>query len=193
MIYVLGIPLGISSAVPILLQNRGVSYSEQAGFTFAYYPYTSESLLFYSKLIKSRVQCRYLFASLIVKILWAPIVDSVYFKSFGLRKSWLIPTQIAIGLFMLIVAQNIDEWMGNGAGKGPQMILLTSVFFVLWFLAATQDVAVDGWALTMLKRENVGFAGTCNAGNFFQLAQLQSLITSNFQQLVEVQVDFSDM
>lgn len=41
---VLGIPLGISSAVPILLQNRGVSYSEQAGFTFAYYPYTSKFL-----------------------------------------------------------------------------------------------------------------------------------------------------
>lgn len=45
----LGIPLGISSAVPILLQNRGVSYSEQAGFTFAYYPYTSEFLLLKKK------------------------------------------------------------------------------------------------------------------------------------------------
>lgn len=25
-----------------------------------------------------------------------------------------------------------------------------------------QDIAVDGWALTMLSRENVGFASTCN-------------------------------
>lgn len=64
---------------------------------------------------------------------------------------------------MLYVAQNVNEWMGDGAGKGPQMILLTSVFFVVWFLAATQDIAVDGWALTMLKRENVGYAATCNA------------------------------
>ena len=38
-----GIPLGISSAVPILLQNRGVSYSEQAGFSFAFYPFTRKS------------------------------------------------------------------------------------------------------------------------------------------------------
>lgn len=38
-----GIPLGVSSAVPILLQNRGVSYAEQAGFTFAFYPFTSKS------------------------------------------------------------------------------------------------------------------------------------------------------
>lgn len=42
-LYVLqGIPLGISGAIPLLLQKRGVSYAEQAGFTFAYYPFTSE-------------------------------------------------------------------------------------------------------------------------------------------------------
>jgi len=47
------------------------------------------------------------------------------------------------------------------------------------FLAATQDIAVDGWALTMLKRRNVGYASTCNSvgqtagyfiGNVFLLA-----------------------
>ena len=27
----------------------------------------------------------------------------------------------------------------------------------------TQDVAVDGWALTMLKPKNVGYASTCNS------------------------------
>jgi hypothetical protein len=32
-----------------------------------------------------------------------------------------------------------------------QIGLLTAYFFVLYFLAATQDIAVDGWALTMLK------------------------------------------
>ena len=26
-----------------------------------------------------------------------------------------------------------------------------------------QDIAVDGWALTILSRENVGFASTCNS------------------------------
>lgn len=41
-LYILqGIPLGISSAVRILLQNRGVSYKEQAVFSFASYPFTS--------------------------------------------------------------------------------------------------------------------------------------------------------
>lgn len=26
-----------------------------------------------------------------------------------------------------------------------------------------KDIAVDGWALTMLSRENVGYASTCNS------------------------------
>ena len=38
-----------------------------------------------------------------------------------------------------------------------------SYFFALYFLMATQDIAVDGWALTMLSRKKVGYAGTCNS------------------------------
>ena len=45
----------------------------------------------------------------------------------------------------------------------PDVVSLTAVFFVFNFLAATQDVAVDGWALTMLKPSNVGYAATCNS------------------------------
>lgn len=33
---------------------------------------------------------------------------------------------------------------------------VTLLFFVLVLLAATQDIAVDGWALTLLSRRNVG-------------------------------------
>ena len=44
----------------------------------------------------------------------------------------------------------------------PDVPSLTIMFSVLFFLAATQDIAVDGWALTMLKPINVGFAATCN-------------------------------
>ena len=46
----------------------------------------------------------------------------------------------------------------------PAQIMFTfSMFFFLNFLAATQDIAVDGWALTMLQRHNVGYASTCNS------------------------------
>ena len=39
---------------------------------------------------------------------------------------------------------------------------VTAFFFVLYLLLATQDIAVDGWALTMLKKENRGKGPVCN-------------------------------
>ena len=42
-LYILqGVPLGISSAVRILLQNRGVSFKEQALYSLSSYPFTSK-------------------------------------------------------------------------------------------------------------------------------------------------------
>jgi hypothetical protein len=38
---------------------------------------------------------------------------------------------------------------------------ITLLFFILVLLAATQDIAVDGWALTLLSRRHVGYAATC--------------------------------
>lgn len=137
-LYILqGIPLGLIAAVPMLLQNRGASYKQQAEFSFAYWPFS-------------------------MKLLWAPIVDACYIKRFGRRKSWLVPCQYLIGAFMLFLSWQVDRWLG-GNGVDPNVPLLTALFFILNFLAATQDIAVDGWALTMLKRCNVGYASTCNS------------------------------
>ena len=36
--------------------------------------------------------------------------------------------------------------------KAPNVVFLMLVFLPLNFLAATQDIAVDGWALTILSR-----------------------------------------
>lgn len=140
-LYVLqGIPLGLCSAVPLMLQNRHVSYKEQALFSFVTWPFS-------------------------VKLLWAPIVDSVYSSSFGRRKSWLVPTQYAIGLFLFWLSRHARALLGdNGEGaSAPNILLLTVVFMALNFLAATQDIAVDGWALTMLSRRHVGYVSTCNS------------------------------
>lgn len=140
LLYVLqGVPIGLSSAVPLLLQNRKVSYSEQALFSFVTWPFS-------------------------LKLLWAPIVDSVFWRKLGRRKSWLIPVQLALGLFMLVLATSIESLLTDDpvTGNKPNIQLLTFIFLMLNFLAATQDIAVDGWALTMLKRRNVGYASTCN-------------------------------
>nr|XP_026492371.1 acetyl-coenzyme A transporter 1 [Vanessa tameamea]XP_026492372.1 acetyl-coenzyme A transporter 1 [Vanessa tameamea] len=131
-----GIPLGLAGAVPMLLQNRGITYTQQAEFSFVNWPFS-------------------------VKLLWAPIVDAIFWPEFGRRKTWLVPVQYLIGIGMIIMSSTMTEWLGSDE-KAPSMTILTVSFLLLNFLAATQDIAVDGWALTMLKRRNVGHASTCN-------------------------------
>uniref|UniRef100_A0A2K6G1E7 Solute carrier family 33 member 1 n=1 Tax=Propithecus coquereli TaxID=379532 RepID=A0A2K6G1E7_PROCO len=138
-LYVLqGIPLGLAGSIPLILQSKNVSYTDQAFFSFVFWPFS-------------------------LKLLWAPLVDAVYFKNFGRRKSWLVPTQYILGLFMIYLSTQVDLLLGNTDGRTPDVVALTVTFFLFEFLAATQDIAVDGWALTMLSRENVGYASTCNS------------------------------
>jgi PAT family acetyl-CoA transporter-like MFS transporter 1 len=42
----------------------------------------------------------------------------------------------------------------------PSVPFLTFIFVSLIFFAATQDIAVDGWALTLLSQENLSYAST---------------------------------
>ena len=127
-LYVLqGIPLGLAGSIPYLLQSRNISYKEQAVYSFVYWPFS-------------------------VKLLWAPLVDSLYIPKFGRRKTWLAPVQYLLGIFMLILSSRVKDYLGEGESKEVQIHLLTVLFFMLNFLAATQDIVVDGWALTMLSR-----------------------------------------
>lgn len=117
-----GLPLGLAGSIPLIIQERNVTYSEQAKFSLAGWPFS-------------------------LKLLWAPLVDAIYFRRIGRRKSWLIPVQYLIGGTMLFLSFWVDHLLDS-----LQIGVLTGFFFFLNFLTATQDVAVDGWALTMLKK-----------------------------------------
>ncbi|XP_065173395.1 acetyl-coenzyme A transporter 1 [Atheta coriaria] len=154
-----GIPLGLSAAIPMILQNRGVSYKQQAEFSFVNWPFS-------------------------LKLLWAPIVDSMYSTRIGRRKTWMVPSQYMLGAFMLLLSVHVNTWLGD-SGQEPNIGILTILFFSLNFLAATQDIAVDGWALTMLRKENVGHASTCNsvgqtAGFFLSYVLFMALESPDF-------------
>ncbi|VUZ49674.1 unnamed protein product [Hymenolepis diminuta] len=148
-LYILqGIPLGLAAAVPYLLQSsqQTASYRHQAIFSWVYWPFS-------------------------LKLCWAPVVDAIYFKRIGRRKSWLLPIQYALGIDFFILGGRVDRWLGRpegdpwgplGANGDVQIWPLTIAFFGLTLLAATQDIVVDGWALTMLSPGNVGWASTCN-------------------------------
>ncbi|KAH9921404.1 MFS general substrate transporter [Fomitopsis serialis] len=128
-----GFPLGLAlGSLPFLLREH-LSYSQLATFSLASYPYS-------------------------LKLFWSPIVDAVYTPALGRRKSWIIPMQILVGSIMTILSFYADEMMQNPA---EYINVLTAAFTTLVFLSATQDIAVDGWALTLLSEENLSFASTC--------------------------------
>ena len=92
----------------------------------------------------------------------------------------IYPLPVCINYFL----QHIEELMGENTGR-PSILFLTAIFFCLNFLAATQDIAVDGWALTMLSQENVGYASTCNtvgqtAGYFMGNVVFLALSSADF-------------
>jgi PAT family acetyl-CoA transporter-like MFS transporter 1 len=53
--------------------------------------------------------------------------------------------------------------MAPGSAMSMNVKGVTTFFFVLYFLMATQDIAVDGWALTMLSKRNRGRGPVCNS------------------------------
>lgn len=48
-----GVPMGMTSSMSVMLQNRGISYTEQTFFSIAVYPFTRKSKAFLSYLTKS--------------------------------------------------------------------------------------------------------------------------------------------
>lgn len=71
---------------PFLLQSRA-SYTQIGIFSVASYPYS-------------------------FKLLWSPIVDSIYSLAFGRRKSWVVPIQFGSSIILLVSA----KWLAGRWG-----------------------------------------------------------------------------
>lgn len=180
-----GIPMGLSASIPFLIQQKikyiaSVAASDGAS-TAARLSYNANAVF---------ALCSWPFS---LKLLWAPIVDSIYCSAFGRRKSWLVPVQGLAGLLMIGGSDFVERQLGleeyipaiSSAGadsiesaaeaavaashpllesaKSMNVKGVTIFFFVLYFLMATQDIAVDGWALTMLSKKNRGRGPVCNS------------------------------
>ncbi|GAM19226.1 hypothetical protein SAMD00019534_024010 [Acytostelium subglobosum LB1] len=128
-----GIPLGLTfGTVPFFL-HKSATYTQIGIFSFATLPYS-------------------------FKILWSPLIDSIYNKRFGRRKSWIVPTQLVIGTIYLVIASHIEQLIEDST---THIWTLTIVFLVTIILVATQDIAVDGWALTILSKKHLHHGSTC--------------------------------
>ena len=156
-----GIPMGLAmGSVPFLLKNH-MSYSEMGIFTLAGYPYS-------------------------LKLLWSPIVDAVWSPKVGRRKSWILPIQVMSGIGMLWLGSTVEEMMTmTGKPGGPTVWSFTGWWFFLVFMCATQDIAVDGWALTLLTPGNVSYASTAQtvgltAGQFLSYTVFLAFNSADF-------------
>ncbi len=81
------------------------------------------------------------------KVFWAPLVDRHGSPAFGRRKSWIVPLQGLMGLCCFAAAF-----------CPPQGFLapLLALIFALNLFAATQDIAVDGLAVSLLDESELG-------------------------------------
>ena len=166
-----GIPMGLTASIPFLIQQKIKSLAETVATSASANvdadiiasAAAAGSNAVASKLYNAQAifaLCSWPFS---LKLLWAPIVDAVYFKRFGRRKSWLIPIQTMAGALMLFGSSWVDTQLESSDLNHFDVKGITMFFFCLYFLMATQDIAVDGWALTMLSKENRGRGPLCNS------------------------------
>ncbi|CAF1471545.1 unnamed protein product, partial [Adineta steineri] len=79
-----------------------------------------------------------------LKLIWAPIIDVFYIQRFGRRQTWLLPIQIILGIVLIVLSFYIEPFI-----KNLRVIPLSIFVFFVLFLTASQDICVDGWALTL--------------------------------------------
>ncbi len=122
--FVQGIPIGLTfHAIPTLLKSLGlplelISMVPLAGIFWA------------------------------IKFLWAPFVENHWLASVGRRKSWIIPTQLAMCATLIALAMvTVSEQM---------LMLVTLLLATISILGSTQDIATDGLAADHTEKSDLG-------------------------------------
>jgi MFS transporter, PAT family, beta-lactamase induction signal transducer AmpG len=120
-----GLPFGFfNQGLPVLLRQRGFSLTAIGLSSLLAAPWA-------------------------LKWLWAPLLDRWYWPTWGRRRSWILPLQLAtIGILLVLALLG---------GVAPMSVLLGAVF-ALNLLAATQDIATDGLAVALLSPGERGVA-----------------------------------
>ncbi|CAF3998779.1 unnamed protein product [Rotaria sordida] len=124
-LYILqGVITGFGASIPIYLRFYKASWQEQGTYSWVSYPFS-------------------------FKILWAPIIDSVYSRRFGRNQTWLIPIQLLIGSQDIVV----DGW---------SVALFTTLNPQLSSTCQTVGVTIGGFigSIILLTLESSNFTNT---------------------------------
>lgn len=129
-----GIPFGFATTyIPLQLTQRpGFTYSQATLVSLANFPW-------------------------LLKVLWAPAVDTRYSARVGRRRSWILPAQALIAA-TAFGGSFLDF-------QGPIWPLVgVMVLFNLW--ASVQDTAVDGLAVEMLSARERGLGNAAQVAGY---------------------------
>jgi MFS transporter, PAT family, beta-lactamase induction signal transducer AmpG len=94
-----------------------------------------------------------------LKFLWAPLVDRYALPWPGRRRSWVIIAQLALaGAFGAFAAFAWRALAAKDAGTplASAPLLIGLLALVIAFLSATQDIAIDAYAVEALHKEEQG-------------------------------------
>ncbi len=130
-----GLPVGfMTHALPVILRAQGVSLAHIGGFGLLMLPWS-------------------------IKVFWAPWIDRIGHRRHGHYRSWILPLQgMSIAILILLSFMPIQAL--------NQPLYLMALFVALLsmnMVGATQDVATDGLAVSLLKSEQQHW------GNMFQV------------------------
>lgn len=120
-----GIPIGLASSIPLLIQQRAQALQEMAASSSASSvlgaaaeaasttAQTSHNGMVATKMVYNAQAifslCSWPFS---MKLLWAPIVDACFSKRFGRRKTWIVPVQATAGICMLMGSKYVENHLG---------------------------------------------------------------------------------
>ena len=130
-----GLPVGfMTHALPVILRAQGVSLAQIGGFGLLMLPWA-------------------------IKVLWAPLVDQSGISRIGHYRSWILPTQLLTVMILIFLSFLPIQVLNQ-----PSYLLAFFVaLFVMNSTGATQDIATDGLAVSILKGEQQYL------GNMFQV------------------------
>jgi PAT family beta-lactamase induction signal transducer AmpG len=132
-----GMPLGfVTNTLQIFLRGAGVSLKEIGLLQSISLPWT-------------------------LKFLWSPLVDRYALRWPGRRRSWLVLTQLLLAGSLGILAGYVGRALSvDGAGRASLMTgaagVIAAIGLAYVFIAATQDIALDAYAVEVLDDDEVG-------------------------------------
>jgi len=86
-----------------------VSYSDQGKFSFSMWPFA-------------------------LKLLWAPLIDSVHIKFIGKRKGWYVLCSLLTGILMISTSNFVDDLLDENRAKQTSglNLFIKSVYYHIY-------------------------------------------------------------